>query len=595
MAEPLKLYEERLRRFEAQLQAEKKKLLASSMLRLSVFLLACGAVYFLWGSVQWIALSILLFFIIFFFLVNRHVNIQQRRDWLIALIDINQTEIDVLHRKFAQLPEGSEFINDLHPFSQDIDLFGKGSFFQYLNRTTLKKGKERLADLLTSNDNKNIQQKQEAIRELKTQIDFRQSFSALARLTHGEENEPPGSLEQKLEHLKTHIPFTPAKAVLISSLFSGISTLLIILFFTHYIPYWIPLSWLFIGLGITGLYTKRVNALSHKVDELQKVFQQYHRLISLLENIPFSSSLLTHFQDKIQTEDEKASAILKKFSRTIDALDQRGNLLFGFLGNGFLLWDIHQSSKLEKWIQKYMGLAEGWFAILADIDAYNTLGNFAFNHPDFVYPTITHSTTLIKANGAVHPLIPPQEAVRNDFEIKKGEFFIITGANMAGKSTFLRTVALQIVMSNTGLPIRVTSCEYTPIKLITSMRTTDSLAEESSYFYAELSRLKFIIDQLQKEDYFIVLDEILKGTNSKDKAIGSQRFLEKLVRVRSTGIIATHDLSLCTVAEGTDNIKNHYFDAQITNDELFFDYKFKKGICQNMNASFLLKKMKIID
>jgi DNA mismatch repair ATPase MutS len=184
--------------------------------------------------------------------------------------------------------------------------------------------------------------------------------------------------------------------------------------------------------------------------------------------------------------------------------------------------------------------------------------------------------------------------VANDIEIREQEFFIITGANMAGKSTFLRTVSLQMVMANTGLPVCASRVSYSPIKLITSMRTTDSLTKDESYFFSELKRLKFIVSKIESDSYFIVLDEILKGTNSVDKAEGSRKFVEKLVESRSTGIIATHDLSLCEISEEEATVKNYYFDAEIINDELHFDYQFRKGICQNMNASFLLKKMGIV-
>ena len=166
---------------------------------------------------------------------------------------------------------------------------------------------------------------------------------------------------------------------------------------------------------------------------------------------------------------------------------------------------------------------------------------------------------------------------------------------MAGKSTFLRTVSLQIVMANIGLPVCATTVEYSPIKLITSMRTSDSLTDDESYFFSELKRLKFIVQEIQKDSYFIVLDEILKGTNSTDKAIGSRKFVERLVRSKSTGIIATHDLSLCETANDLPQVHNYFFDAEIINDELHFDYTIKKGICQNMNASFLLKKMEIVE
>ena len=182
----------------------------------------------------------------------------------------------------------------------------------------------------------------------------------------------------------------------------------------------------------------------------------------------------------------------------------------------------------------------------------------------------------------------------SDLLINDQQFFIVTGANMAGKSTFLRTVSLHIVMANVGLPVCASSSHYHPVKLITSMRTSDSLTDDSSYFFSELTRLKFIVDALENESYFIILDEILKGTNSTDKAIGSRKFVEKLVSKNATGIIATHDLSLCEIEKALEDVKNYYFDAQIINNELFFDYKLKLGICQNMNASFLLKKMEII-
>jgi DNA mismatch repair ATPase MutS len=152
-----------------------------------------------------------------------------------------------------------------------------------------------------------------------------------------------------------------------------------------------------------------------------------------------------------------------------------------------------------------------------------------------------------------------------------------------------------MVMANTGLPICASRATYHPMKLISSMRTTDSLADEASYFFSELQRLKFVIEAVSQEPHCIILDEILKGTNSTDKAIGSQKFLEKLVAGNATGIIATHDLSLCEVANRLPSVKNYYFDAQIKEDELYFDYTLKKGVCQNMNASFLLKKMNIVD
>lgn len=280
-------------------------------------------------------------------------------------------------------------------------------------------------------------------------------------------------------------------------------------------------------------------------------------------------------------------------------------MLFGIFGNAFALWDLKQSYKIEKWITTYNHKVENWFMVIAFFDAQNSLANYVFNHPKHVFPKINNDNFTITAKNLGHPLLIENKRIDNDFNIKNDEFFIITGANMAGKSTFLRTVSLGIVMANIGLPVCAESFDYTPIKLITSMRTSDSLSDDESYFFSELKRLKYIVDAISNEassfregqdvkKYFIILDEILKGTNSHDKAIGSRKFVEKLVNCNATGIIATHDLSLCEITKTLKEVKNYYFDAEIINDELHFDYTFKKGICQNMNASFLLKKMDIV-
>ncbi|MFT5678968.1 MAG: DNA mismatch repair ATPase MutS, partial [Patiriisocius sp.] len=357
----------------------------------------------------------------------------------------------------------------------------------------------------------------------------------------------------------------------------------------------IVVAWFLLGLGISSGYLGKVNKLSAHTSKIQSTFQQYYKLISLIEKQEFKSELLVAQKSQIVTDSEKASGVLHQFSRLLNRLDQRNNMLIGVVSNGFFLRDLKVSFDIEQWIETHHKKVANWFDVIHFYDAYNSLANYDFNQPTHTYPVIQEEGALLQATAAAHPLLDPKTAVRNDINISEAQFFIITGANMAGKSTFLRTVALQIVMANMGLPTDAAQSHYTPIKLITSMRTTDSLQDDASYFYSELTRLKFIVDAIKQDRYFIILDEILKGTNSTDKANGSKKFIEKLVRSKSTGIIATHDLSLCTTAEDFDAVNNYYFDAEIIDDELYFDYTFKKGICQNMNASFLLKKMGIVD
>ncbi|MDX1315454.1 MAG: DNA mismatch repair protein MutS, partial [Eudoraea sp.] len=338
----------------------------------------------------------------------------------------------------------------------------------------------------------------------------------------------------------------------------------------------------------------RINALSVSVSRAMDTFQQYHKLIALLESVSFRSELLSKKQKLYRQEQDSVSQLLRKFADILHAFDQRNNMIFGFLGNGLLLWDLYQVYRIESWIAEHGDKVSAWFDVLSYFDASISLGNFAFNHPGYAFPELSANNIMINARDAGHPLLEKTLLVTNDFHIGEEEFHIITGANMAGKSTFLRTVSLLIVMANLGLPVCASKMVYKPVKLVSSMRTADSLSRHESYFFSELKRLKFIVDEIGEEPYFIILDEILKGTNSTDKAQGSRKFLDRLLTSKSAGLIATHDLSLCDAANGNDQVSNFYFDANIIDGELHFDYQLKPGICQNMNASFLLKKMGIV-
>jgi len=595
MNNPLDFYKQQLHFFEAEFLQIKKKLTLSSTLRLTVFLLIVFGVYFFFGNAKAMSLVVIIGIILFLFLVSKHTNLQLKKDKIQALINCNQAEIKVLNNDKSDLDLGNEYKNSLHEYSYDIDLFGEGSFFQYLNRTTLKSGKDKLATLLTSNSYHRIKEQQEALKELANKPKWRQNFSATASLVHIDTK-----ASSITDWLKNHKNNFPKYLAFLPLVFLLVSVVLFVLKYVDYINFKWIIAWFFIGLGVSGLFLKQVTALYQNANHAKATFKQYHQLLLQIENENFSSNLLKEKQDVIQTQSTKASAIFLEFSKLLDALDQRNNILFGIFGNAFALWDIKQSYKIEQWIAKYHHQVEQWFEVIAFFDAENSLANYVFNHPKHHFPILKEENFIIKAKNLGHPLLYQEKRIDNDFTINNHEFFIITGANMAGKSTFLRTVSLSIVMANMGLPVCAEKFEYKPIKLITSMRTSDSLSNDESYFFSELKRLKFIVDKvaLNKEEnskaYFIILDEILKGTNSKDKALGSRKFVEKLVQSNATGIIATHDLSLCEISNELEQVKNYYFDAAIIDDELHFDYRFKNGICQNMNASFLLKKMEIV-
>ncbi len=591
MQDPITFYTQQKAKFEAELKIQRRKINQSSVLRLIVFLSIAFAMYLLFGQWQYVVLAGIVGLAIFLFLVFRHSDLVYKSNKLKALIQCNQLEIDVINGDLSKLPTGEEYVDAAHEFSYDIDLFGNASFFQYLNRATTREGKNELAKLLANNNISEIASRQEAIKELAEKADWRQHFSAIALLIKVETSAK--SITTWLGEYKSFIP----KAIrYLPMVFSVLSITIITLSFLEIIPFLYVLLWIGLGLGITGKFLKNINQLSINTNKAKDTFQQYGHLLQRIEEETFTTKILQEKQQNIHSDVQKASALVREFSKRIDALDNRNNILVGIFLNGLLLWDISKSYHIEIWIQKHSKKVAKWFEVVTFFDAYNSLGNFAFNHPQFNYPTIEENAAqVINAAQLGHPLLRTNNRIDNDFSIGNSEFFIVTGANMAGKSTFLRTVSLSIVMSNVGLPICAKEATYSPIKLITSMRTTDSLAEGASYFFSELQRLKMIVDKIKDDTYFIILDEILKGTNSHDKAMGSKKIVQKLASQNAAGIIATHDLSLCELEKEIDQVKNYFFDAEIINDELFFGYLLKKGICANMNASFLLKKMEIVE
>lgn len=589
MTKPLAFYTSEKEKYNKELHSLQKKLKLSSTIRLLFFIVIAIGIYFFLNEIQVVISLAILGISAFIYLVSRHTDLQKKHDFIKELYRINALEIKIKNGDFYGLNKGVSYEDPNHYYSHDIDLFGKGSFFQFINRTVTKEGESKLANQLTLNDIKEINQKQAGVKELSEMPTWRQEFSAIGNLIKIQH-----STNAITQWMKNYKPKLPGVMAFLPRIFSAVSLVIFLLVLIDIISYHYLLGWLFIGLGISGLYLKKINAIYNDAGKAKETFAHYHKLLDKIEHTTFSSQTLKNQQSAIQTENEKASDIFRKFAKILDAFDQRNNMIMALAGNGFLLWDLHYAFKVEKWLSSNGHKVEDWLEVITFFDAQNSLANFAFNHPEYVYPNINKDKNVIRAEKLGHPLLKDKNRIDNDFIIENQQFFIITGANMAGKSTFLRTVSLAIVMANMGLPVCAKSFEYSPVKLITSMRTSDSLSDNESYFFSELKRLKFIVEEIKKDNYFTILDEILKGTNSTDKAIGSRKFVEKLVASNSTGIIATHDLSLCEIENDLSAVKNYYFDAEIIDDELHFDYHLKNGICKNMNASFLLRKMEII-
>ncbi|MCF6279005.1 MAG: DNA mismatch repair protein MutS [Flavobacteriaceae bacterium] len=587
--QPTEFYQKQLKKHQIDTKNAKKRLIRLSLVRFLIFLGTGISVYLTFQQTQVRVIIGVIGLVVFLFLLKKYSKVKSEKELSERLTTINQEEIKISTGDFYERAQGLEFQDPKHFYSLDIDLFGRGSFYQFINRTTITEGSKKLAEELNANSIDNIVLRQNALKELASIAKWRQNFSAIASLVTIET--PAKTI---INWLQKYNSFLPTIMKRLPFIFAIVSAVLLGLSFMSILSPFPAIIWMFIGLFVTGRYLKKISDLSSNSDKIKNTFRQYSLLLNQIENETFTSKILKEKQEKITFEGKKASLIFNEFSKILDALDSRNNIFFAIVGNGFLLWDCKQSYKIEQWIQDYNHKVGDWFEVISFFDAYNSLANFTFNHPTYIFPEIVDSKIAISTKQLGHPLLKVEKRVDNDLSIHHEQFFIVTGANMAGKSTFLRTVSLHIVMANVGLPICAKKSTYSPVKLITSMRTSDSLTDDSSYFFSELTRLKFIVDEIQKEPYFIILDEILKGTNSTDKAIGSRKFVEKLVASNATGIIATHDLSLCEIEKKLEDVKNYYFDAEIIDDELYFDYSFKKGVCKNMNASFLLRKMEII-
>ena len=588
---PKEFYLNRVSQIEIKLNLLTKKTLIVSLLRLVVFLATVFSAYFLRDSNTALFAAIAAGVISFLILISWYTNLKRKRNFEQILLKINQSEIDWIEGKKCNYHNGSDFSDPNHEFCRDIDLFGEGSIFQAINRTGSKAGQAYLAKLLNQNHCENIVAKQDALKELAELPEWRQSFQANTALLDDKID-----IQNTITWMGKYSKKLPNFIQYLTFVFPIISIVGIVLVGLNILTTSFLLILVLIGLFISGIFIKRINKINQNASQLANNFTQLSKLVSLIENQEFKSEVVLDQKNLTLKEDKSSSVLFAQFGKDLGSLDQRNNIFFAFVANGFFLWDMRYARRIENWIVENHNLVERCFETVTFFEAQNSLANFVFNHPEFCFPIVNiESDKVISAKKFGHPLLKAEKRIDNDFEIINNQFLIITGANMAGKSTFLRTVGLGIVMSNVGLPVCAKEFHYQPIRLISSMRSSDSLVDDTSYFFAELKRLKFIVDKMESAKYFIILDEILKGTNSKDKEEGSKKFVERLVASKSVGIIATHDLSLCELENTHSGIKNYYFDAEILNNELHFDYTLKSGICKNMNASFLLRKMGIVE
>lgn len=584
------LYARRKEQFSLLLSAETRKINIVSNFRLLAAVVLLVLIYLAFRNMFWIYVA-LADLVIFVALVYRHTKLFRTKTHLENLIKVNSWEAAAMSGDTGSFAAGTEFIDQHHPYTHDLDIFGPGSLFQSINRCNTVFGRADLARLLSTPlpGREEILMNQEAIRELSEKLDFRQDFQAAGL----EINELAGDRQELLDWLKlpSFIYGNKWLAMAIWILpFITIAALLAVIFFP--LPNLVVIIPVLIQWIHVSTYSKRITAFHDYISRKKGILEKYAQILKFIQPQQFHSSRMTILKEKASEADVK----VQKLAGSVNALNARLNSIMWLVINSFLMYDIRCVYRLEEWKSDNSLKLKYWLDAISETEVLCSLGTFAFNNSSFVYPEI-HEKISIEAYGMGHPLVPVEKCVTNNISIgSKASVFIITGANMAGKSTFLRTIGVNFVLAKTGAPVFANEFKCPVIPLRSGMRTADSLKDNESYFYAELHRLKDIMDELRSgRPLFILLDEILKGTNSGDKQRGSIALVRQLLEHPCLTIVATHDLALGDLEnEYPYKVKNFCFEANIENDQLSFDYKLKAGVAQTMNATFLMKKMGII-
>ena len=593
---PDEYYQKQIDNYTARLKQIKKRRNLITLAKLLTFGYMIFLIYLLINhSTQPLLLLGIGAILVFIFLTLWDSQIIYRQHLIEELLRINTLESDYLAGNFSALDQGERFNDPAHPYAHDLDLFGEDSLFQHLNRTVTFSGTQKLVSWLLSlsKDPEVIHSRQQAAEELCAEPEWCQHFRAAGAL------HPTQALDAViLKSGPTESPFFSKHSTVRLILWIANTIVIVSWAVTSFtpLPFSISLVLSLLQLSALALYIKKINAYHQRLNLFLKTISNYLPLVRLIHDQSFRSPYLQKIRHSLFTPESNSLQALTQLHRIQNSLDQRGNIVIAFILNGLYLKDFHTLLRLDHWRKKYGPDIETWTDVLSEADALISMANYRFNHPAYCLPVICQDR-LLDTEEIGHPLLKSERNVTNDFSIRSlHQIAIVTGANMAGKSTFLRTIGVNLILAQSGNVVCSRYFAFQPMTLFTSMRTTDSLSKDTSYFHAELLRLQQLVNIAQQEDkVFIILDEMLKGTNSVDKLNGSLAFLKRILSYPISGLVATHDLALGELA---DDFPEHFFNVCFeivhSGSQITYDYKLHPGISSNMNASILLKQMGLI-
>ncbi len=573
------------------LQKKDKKI---SFYRIISFLLLFIAIIYAANlrDTLWVFMLVATLLIVFVILLIWHRKVRKALSISDALYQINEEELQKLSLQIAHFEDGASYITPDHPYAEDLDILGKSSLFQLLNRAVTPGGREKLADwLLHGFPHNQIKKQQKAVRSLSDNSGWQQSFQVAARLVNAQSElsseafhhwlaaPPIFSRPRTYYALSIFLPVLLFAAIA-ASYFLGMPAAIVTLF-------------ILVNIIVAGGFQKNASEKIHQLEKSIPSLSAYMALVEVAETLTpeqLAACELNRF-----TEKESISNKLSSLFKVIRWLENRSNFMYWFI-NTFLLMDIRIVLSAEQWKEKYNSLAPEWLEAIHKLEALNSLAGHAFANTDYTFPDPVTQPCLLSAKQLGHMLIKANARVCNDFTLSgEGQLTIITGSNMAGKSTFLRTLGINLVLARAGAPVCADNFAFSDLLLFTSMRTQDKLEESVSSFYAELQRIKQLLGLIksQPRPVFFMLDEILKGTNSEDRHRGAAALVRQLNKTSAFGLISTHDLALGQIEKEDAKVNNFHFGSVIKGNDINFDYKIKPGICQSFNAGKLMQLMGI--
>ena len=579
-------------------EAAKYKKLANtySLLRLGIFAMVAVTIAFAihFDNFSIIAIAFVLLVFAFAWLVARQSAFEKQKQYYDDLQQVNENEIVSIQTHGNIYNDGARYANDKHFYTSDLDIYGNASLYQLINRAATTPGNNKLAGWLNAPASKQtVLQRQEAVKEIAAKHSWKLDLQT--RLIF--------AIKQDVNQLKNlfkylHIPldmpgekWLAAYTKIAPYLFTA---LLVVAYF--YSP--AKLAAIVVGLFNMGVvfskaaYISKADLIAGKIGD---TLSNYANVFKCIEDQQWQAGYSNTLAQQLKTD--KTSAKIKELGELINKLNYHLNLLIGFVLNLFFLWDIRQIIAIENWKRQNQDSLEAAFDVIAEFESLLSLAGLAVNYPDWSFPVIDDRPGYtLTAKAIAHPLIDATKRIENDYELDNTfKVDIITGSNMAGKSTFLRTVGINTVLALSGAPVCAQSMQVSVITMISYMRIKDSLNESTSTFKAELDRLQMLLAAVENEPkVFFLIDEMLRGTNSVDKYLGSKAVIEQLIRKNAVGMVATHDLQIAHLeTKYPDYVRNFYFDIQVVNGEMLFDYKIKHGECKTFNASLLLKQIGI--